>query len=243
MNMDHVGQLQYLPLTLPFFSALVVVFLVIAALIQVGILRFAFMRLGISPGAAMLLLLATLIGSYINIPITELPARQALAEQTFSYFGMRYSLPTVVEWPGTIVAINVGGALIPFCLSIYLLAKNDVWLRGLIATACVAFVVHMLAYPVHGVGIAVPTFAPAIVTAIVAFLVARDDIAPIAYVAGSMGTMIGADIANLGKIQGLGAPVASIGGAGTFDGIFLTSILAVLLAAIIQPRWHPGPAH
>jgi uncharacterized membrane protein len=101
----------------------------------------------------------------------------------------------------------------------------------------------MLAYPVHGVGIAVPIFAPSIATAIVAFLVARDDIAPIAYVAGSMGTMFGADIFNLDRIQGLGAPVASIGGAGTFDSIFLTSILAVLLAAIIQPRWRPGPAH
>jgi uncharacterized membrane protein len=35
---------------------------------------------------------------------------------------------------------------------------------------------------------------------------------------------------NLDKIQGLGAPIASIGGAGTFDGIFLTGIIAVLLA-------------
>jgi len=243
MDMDHVGQLQYLPLTLPFFGALVVVFLIVAVLIQIGVLRFAFMRLGISPHAAMLLLLASLIGSYINIPITELPTRQALADQTFSYFGMRYSVPTLVQWPGTIIAVNVGGALIPLCLSIYLLAKNDIWLRGLIATACVAVVVYMLAYPVHGVGIAVPIFAPSIATAIVAFLVARDDIAPIAYVAGSMGTMFGADIFNLDRIQGLGAPVASIGGAGTFDSIFLTSILAVLLAAIIQPRWRPGPAH
>jgi uncharacterized membrane protein len=243
MDMDHVGQLQYLPLTLPFFGALVVVFLIVAVLIQIGVLRFAFMRLGISPHAAMLLLLASLIGSYINIPITELPTRQALADQTFSYFGMRYSVPTLVQWPGTIIAVNVGGALIPLCLSIYLLAKNDIWLRGLIATACVAVVVYMLAYPVHGVGIAVPIFAPSIVTAIVAFLVARDDIAPIAYVGGSMGTMFGADIFNLDRIQGLGAPVASIGGAGTFDSIFLTSILAVLLAAIIQPRWRPGPAH
>jgi uncharacterized membrane protein len=30
----------------------------------------------------------------------------------------------------------------------------------------------------------------------------------------------------------MGAPVASIGGAGTFDGIFLTGILAVLIASL-----------
>ena len=37
-------------------------------------------------------------------------------------------------------------------------------------------------------------------------------------------------------IQGLGAPVASIGGAGTFDGIFLTGILSVLLASLLTGR-------
>ena len=42
--------------------------------------------------------------------------------------------------------------------------------------------------------------------------------------------LIGADLFNLGQIQGLGALVASIGGAGTVDGIFITGILAVLLA-------------
>ncbi|MGO9135484.1 MAG: DUF1614 domain-containing protein [Methylovirgula sp.] len=240
MHMDH---LQYLPLTLPFFGALVAVFLLLVGLIEVGVLRYAFMSLGISARAAMLLLLASLIGSYINIPIAELPARQALADQTLTYFGMRYSMPVVVEWPGTIVAINVGGALIPFCLSIYLLAKNDIWIRGIIATACVAAIVHALAYPVHGIGIAVPTFVPPIATAIIAFIISREYAAPIAYVAGSMGTMIGADLLNLDKVQSLGAPVASIGGAGTFDGIFLTGILAVLLAAITQPTLRPGPAH
>jgi len=63
--------------------------------------------------------------------------------------------------------------------------------------------------------------------------------APLAYAGGSMGTMIGADLLNLDKVQGLGAPVVSIGGAGTFDGIFLTGILAVLLAGISQPALHP----
>ena len=52
----------------------------------------------------------------------------------------------------------------------------------------------------------------------------------IAYISGVMGTLIGADLMNLGRLSELGAPVASIGGAGTFDGIFLTGIVAVLLA-------------
>jgi uncharacterized membrane protein len=46
--------------------------------------------------------------------------------------------------------------------------------------------------------------------------------------------MIGADLLNLGSIHGLGAPVASIGGAGTFDSIFLIGIVAVLIASVPQ---------
>ena len=87
-----------------------------------------------------------------------------------------------------------------------------------------------------GVGIAVPVFLPALITAIVAWILSRENAAPLAYVAGSMGTLIGADLTNLDKVRGLGAPVASIGGAGTFDGIFLTGILAVLLAGLYHPR-------
>jgi uncharacterized membrane protein len=54
----------------------------------------------------------------------------------------------------------------------------------------------------------------------------------IAYVSGVVGTLIGADLSNLGRVADLGAPVASIGGAGNFDGVFLTGILAVLLAGV-----------
>ena len=82
-----------------------------------------------------------------------------------------------------------------------------------------------------GLGIAVPVLVPVVVTAIVAMILSREEAAPLAYIAGSLGTLIGADLTNLDKVRGLGAPVASIGGARTFDGIFLTAILAVLLAS------------
>jgi uncharacterized membrane protein len=48
-----------------------------------------------------------------------------------------------------------------------------------------------------------------------------------------LGTLLGADIlhlANTRTLNRLRSPMLSIGGAGTFDGIFLTGILAVLLA-------------
>ncbi len=49
--------------------------------------------------------------------------------------------------------------------------------------------------------------------------------APLAYVSGSLGALLGAGLLTLGKMCGLGAPVASIGGAVTFDGVFLTGII------------------
>src|SRR5207253_502262 len=118
--------------------------------------------------------------------------------------------------------------------------RNELWIRGLLAITGVAAVCHILAQPVPGLGIALPVFVPPISTAIVALLLSRRDAAPLAYIGGSMGTLIGADLFNLDKVQGLGAPVASIGGAGTFDGIFLTGILAVLLASIFTPQFRAG---
>jgi uncharacterized membrane protein len=83
------------------------------------------------------------------------------------------------------------------------------WWNGLIATAVITAIVHMLAYPVAGVGITVPVFVPPIATALVAVLIARESAAALAYVSGSLGKLIGADLLNLDAVRGLGAPVAS----------------------------------
>ena len=56
--------------------------------------------------------------------------------------------------------------------------------------------------------------------------------ASVAYCAGTVGTLLGADVLNLRRIPSLGAPMASIGGAGTFDAVFLTGIAAVLLVSL-----------
>jgi uncharacterized membrane protein len=144
-------------------------------------------------------------------------------------------VPLVTQWPGTVLAVNVGGAVIPTLMSLYLVIRYQLWFKATLAVVAIALVIHAMATPVQGIGIAVPVFAPVITTAILAFILSRDYAPPLAYIGGSMGTLIGADLLNLDKISGLGAPVASIGGAGTFDGIFLTGILAVLLAGIASP--------
>ena len=230
------SQMHYLPLTPGLFGILVLLFAGLIILIQLRVLRYAYMKLGLGPGMAMLLLFGSLLGSYFNIPITVLPGRSIRSGEIVDFFGMRYVVPPVTAWPGTVLAVNVGGAVIPTVMSTYLVLRYHLWMKAAIAVAVIAIVIHSMATPVQGVGIAVPVFAPVVVTAILAFLLSREYAAPLAYIGGSMGTLIGADLSNLNKISGLGAPVASIGGAGTFDGIFLTGILAVLLAGIASPE-------
>jgi len=112
--------------------------------------------------------------------------------------------------------------------------RNAFWGQAAVATAIVTAVCYLLSQPIPGLGIAEPVFVPSVTAAIVALLLSREQAAPLAYVGGSLGTLIGADVLNLGRIRGLGAPVASIGGAGTFDGIFLIGIVAVLIASFSQ---------
>jgi uncharacterized membrane protein len=230
------SQLHYLPLNPLFFAILVGIFLVVLVLVQIGILRYAYMQLGVSSRTALLLLAGSLLGSYFNIPILHLPAETVLSGREVDFFGMRYAVPVVVQWPGTIIAVNIGGAIIPSLTSLYLIARGRLWVQGALATAAVAAVCHWLANPIPGVGITLPIFVPAAVTVVVALLLSFANAAPLAYIGGSLGTLIGADLLNLDKINGLGAPVASIGGAGTFDAVFLTGIMAVLFASLTGLR-------
>src|SRR5262249_44706616 len=181
----------------------------------------------------------SLIGSYFNIPVAYLPEQRVLAQQEIDFFGMRYVVPFVAQWPGTLIAVNVGGAVIPTLMSTYLLVRNQLWVQAALATAAVAAGWYWLFLPFPWFCVAEAGVVAAISTAIVALLLSREQAAPLAYIGGSLGTLIGADLLNLGNIRGLGAPVASIGGAGTFDGIFLIGIVAVLIASLSQSWSRP----
>jgi uncharacterized membrane protein len=206
-------------------------------LLQIIFLRRAYWALGLDPRMATLVLFGSLLGSSVNLPLVRLPEERVVAREVVEIFGVPFLAPVTVNWKGTILAINVGGAVIPILLSFYLLMRYDLWGSGALATAIVAYVVHRLATPIPGVGISVPTIAPPLLAAGVGLALSRRFAAPLAYIGGSLGVLIGADLLNLGQLRSLGAPVASIGGAGTFDGIFLTGVIAVLLASLLtNPR-------
>jgi len=214
-----------------FFFALAFVFV----MLELGVINYAFNALGLPPHAAFWALIISLLGSYINIPVSRIEGGGPASPDVVSYFGMRYRIPDhLAAGRSTVVAINVGGAIVPLCICAWILtAAPAVFLPAVLGTAIVTFVVHRAARPIAGVGIATPMFIPPIVAALAGMLLSGGvphHADAIAYVSGVMGTLIGADLMNLGRLGELGAPVASIGGAGTFDGIFLTGIVAVLLA-------------
>lgn len=228
-----MSHLHYFPVGVGVASLFFAVLVGLLLFIQIRLLGRAYSALGLDPRVAMLVLFGSLLGSYINLPLVRLPAQRVVSREVVEVFGVPFLAPVEVDWPGTILAINVGGAVIPIMLSFYLLLRYDLWASGAVATAVVGFVVHRMATPIPGVGISVPTIAPPLLAAGVALALSRRFAAPIAYIGDSLGVLVGADLLNLGQLRSLGASVASIGGAGTFDGIFLTGVIAVLLASLV----------
>jgi len=224
----------------PFIILYAIIFFLILGflfvLLEIGVMKHAFLMVGLPPEIAFLALFVSLIGSYINIPLTKIASGPTYPQEIVDSFGVRYRLPMRYAGTTTTLAINVGGALVPVFISIYvLLIQPGAILPAAIGVAIVAMVVNRFARPIPGLGIATPMFIPPIVAALVALaltglLGGGTHVDAVAYVSGVLGTLIGADLMNLGKLGDLGAPVASIGGAGTFDGVFLTGIVAVLLA-------------
>jgi uncharacterized membrane protein len=225
----------FAPFLLIYWVIFLAIIIFLFAMLEIGVISYAFNALGLPPNAAFYALLASLIGSYINIPISRIEGAAPHPVEIVSHYGIRYRVPIhLASGNSTVVALNVGGAIVPLCISAWVIATHpEIVLWAILGTAIVTFVVHRAARPIPGVGIATPIFIPPIVAAIVGWVFGGGlyhHASAIAYVSGVMGTLIGADLMNLGRLRELGAPVASIGGAGTFDGIFLTGIVAVLLA-------------
>ena len=218
-----------MPLVLLLLAVAVVV------LAEVHAVGYAFTRTGLSPAWAVVVLVSSLAGSMVDVPVGRLrPGTPRLQYWSVPLLDRSFLVPVTVRRPGVDVAVNVGGAVVPALVSAYLLARLSLWLTGVLAVAAVALVVHLAARPVRGEGIAVPMFLPAVAATVAAVLLRPDAGTPaLAYVAGTLGTLVGGDLTHLRSVRELGARSVSIGGAGTFDGIFLSGVLAVLLAAAV----------
>ena len=214
--------MRILPLLFFFLLALIVLYF--------GVFALALDKLGLSPHSATLLLTTTLLGSAINLPLFRIDAQAPPDAETRPWPGLLPGRPLAFTGK-TIIAVNLGGALIPVAFSLYLAGSNRLAPASLLfATAIVAAICYFASRPVRGIGIGMPVFVAPLAAALTAVLLEPQNSAPLAYVCGTLGVLIGADLLHLDDIRKIGVPVASIGGAGTFDGLFLTGIIAVLLA-------------
>jgi uncharacterized membrane protein len=208
----------------PLMLAGIVVALLLATLL-VNAASFSFQRLGLTPAEALGLLTASLAGSLINIPIYR--RRVVTPGEKWQAFPWLYYRPPALRQQ--VVAVNAGGALIPLGLAIYLFERSPI-VPVVAVTLLVTAASKLLSRVVPGAGVTLPPFIPPLIAAGFALLLARGHAAAVAYIAGVLGTIIGADLLNLPAVLNMPASVLSIGGAGVFDGIFLVGIIAVLIA-------------
>jgi len=212
---------------LVFFLLLLFILMIV---VQLGLISIAFEKLGLSSQSAYLLLFTSLFGSMINLPLFSVESTPPRDPQSPVNFGL-LRLPPIVFTGRTSIRMNVGGGLVPIIFSFYLFHNHPLQLWQIAVGICtIAALSYFVSRPIHGIGIGMPVFIAPIAAALIATLLAGKDSAPLAYISGTLGVLLGADILRLKNIKAMGLPMASIGGAGTFDGIFLTGFIAVLLA-------------
>jgi uncharacterized membrane protein len=220
-------------------------FLFIVPLFFAHVMVTALAKLGLSTSMALLTLIGIFIGGAINIPVKRIEREAELVYNPFHLYGLgRVMSGFQGGWRSpfrqrvrtyTVIAINVGGCLIPLGIAVYEIVQiihrsPQAALTVVVITALNVGVCYWLARPIPNVGIAMPTLVPPLAAAIPSFLLLPQFAPPIAFVAGVLGPLIGADLLHLDEVERLQTGVVSIGGAGTFDGIVLSGMFAALLA-------------
>jgi len=201
--------------------------------------RFAFERLGLSPGLAAAVVLGIVIGSVINLPVYALRKDELQPQSSFGPLSMTLERTYRRVQSSTVIAVNVGGCVIPVMVATLQLVRlmrageGPVW-TALMVSGLSIVVCWKVARPMEGIGILIPGYIPPLVSVLGTWLLlpagTPDQRAATAFLAGVTGPLIGADLLHLRDMTRTPVAVVSIGGAGTFDGIVLSGVLAALWA-------------
>jgi uncharacterized membrane protein len=189
----------------------------------------------LSPIGSLFVLMGIFFGSLVNIPLKRIPRHRVVAVPAVRMFGLGWGTQRLEKQRrDLIIAINVGGALIPSAMAVFELLRMTGPGGDLVpALACVGvniFVCQRVARPIPGLGIGMPALVPGLVAVGCALILAPDHAAPVAFASGVLGPLVGADLLHMHEIRRFDTPVVSIGGAGTFDGIVVSGMVALLLA-------------
>ena len=219
---------------LPIFLFLLLLFLL--PLVFAQFMGLALAKLRLDPSVAMFVIVGIFLGSVVNIPITLIIRQDEVIAHPYPLFGFLDIGSHLQRSPNeTILAVNLGGCVVPTLVAVYEILQilRDSWIYPfpiVLAVAINTAVCYRLAKPVKGIGIAMPALVPPLVAALTALLLAPDEAPSVAFVAGVFGPLLGADVLHIREIPRIATGMASIGGAGTFDGIVLSGILAAYLA-------------
>ena len=234
IRFQSVGALSVLAILI-----LIVVIIVLIPLAFLGLIGAAFTRLGFSWLSALAVVLLILLGSTVNIPVYTIKRDMV----RMNHGEMSMSDP-YAAWPRedvweTVISINLGGAVIPLCIALYLLyaayplVTTSLLVPLAIGTLGVSLITYASTRALPGVGIQVPLLIPAL-TALLIGLVFGGSVglaaSVTAMVSGIFGVLVGGNLAQLGKIRDLGLPAMSIGGSGTFGSVLFCCILPALIA-------------
>jgi len=226
----------YPPIIFPLFLILIVLPFLVFSLVFLGSAVFEII-FGIESEKALVLFAMIVFGSVVNIPLFEKRGFEVV--RRYEIFGFIY---TVRSRKNLTVAVNLGGCIIPVILALKLLYEIFEFVPVLIFLISFLFsslIIYAFARPIPGVGIVVPMFLPPLVATFASFLAFTVSNAPMillpkaSFAIGVLSALFGADILHLKDIERIGYGVVSIGGAGTFDGIFLTGIFAVLFSVLL----------
>lgn len=214
----------------PHLLAFIFMLALLLTIVQLGLVSWAFEKLGLSPTQGMLLLFASLFSSVFNLPLTSIKAERPEIEVEIRTHHGLLRVPLMPFTGRTLIAVNVGGCLVPLTFTMSLIHRFPLSAGEIVlAVGISTLVCYITSRPIQGIGIGIAPLVAPLTAAIVALLIDRELAAPLAYISGTLGVLIGADLLRMKDVAKLGAPIASIGGAGTFDGIFLTGMVAVLL--------------
>jgi uncharacterized membrane protein len=236
---DGVRFFSASPLSVFAVILLVALVILLIPLFIFGMIGAAFTRLGFSWISALAIVLLMLFGSFVNIPLYRIRrdmVRISPDTTAVSGSGSPWSADPVWE---TLVSVNLGGAILPVCISLYLLyqAVSITGTSLLVPVGAgillVAGVTFFATRPVPGVGLRVPLLIPALTALLMGMLLFGGAGIPatvMAFVSGTAGVLLGGNIAQLFRIKDLEVPFVSIGGAGTFGAVFICCILPALVA-------------
>lgn len=131
----------------------------------------------------------------------------------------------------TTIMLNLGGFLIPLAAALYLgiMRPNLASVEICIITIAVIYIMTTFR---DGIGLVLPGYIGVVPLAL-SILLAPGDVAAATFTAGVCGILIGlcAALSSINTEQ-QGSPMISLGGAGSFQAIYMTMVLAALVSLI-----------